>query len=407
MTAARSNKLAARAAVAYAVLILYGSLFPFSGFSVDNLHEAVSDLWPSHISKTDLLTNLLIYFPLGFLAGMAFRGRFDRAAARVLAILCGFCLSLFVESVQLFLPRVSSWVDLMANTSGAVVGAVVGSVFDADLPLGDAVRALRRWLLKPGRLSEIGFATILIWVAAQLSPFVPSADWGNIKHGLKPAWYALWNPSLIDTWGLCYYALASMGLALLVKTTVRRDVPWRALSLFLFGSVLVLKVPIITRQLSLHAGIGVAVGLAIAFQESFWRRKRVTVVGAGVSLLLAYTLDSLAPALESDAFARSMNWIPFDKNRLNLFDFSDLLDTVWVFWGLAYLVAIGLWQNRVGVARVVILGAVVIGASTLMLEGMQLMVPGRVPDVTDSFIAVMAWMGPWMILGWSNDEGPS
>ena len=66
--------------------------------------------------------NIVFFVPVGFLLGLLFTFRLQW-----LAILCGGLLSAVIEAAQgLFLPgRVSSLGDVVANTTGAVVGCVV------------------------------------------------------------------------------------------------------------------------------------------------------------------------------------------------------------------------------------------------------------------------------------------
>ena len=66
--------------------------------------------------------NIVFFVPVGFLLGILFQYRLW-----FLAIVCGGALSAAVETVQgLFLPgRVSSLTDVLANTTGAVIGCIV------------------------------------------------------------------------------------------------------------------------------------------------------------------------------------------------------------------------------------------------------------------------------------------
>lgn len=48
--------------------------------------------------------------------------------------MAGLGISLGIETLQLaFLPRSASWVDILANTVGAAIGAGVGQLLDAAL----------------------------------------------------------------------------------------------------------------------------------------------------------------------------------------------------------------------------------------------------------------------------------
>jgi glycopeptide antibiotics resistance protein len=70
----------------------------------------------------EFTANIAFFVPLGFLLGLLFSHRWSW-----LAIVCGVLLSAAVETAQrLFLPgRVSSLGDLLANSSGALIGCLV------------------------------------------------------------------------------------------------------------------------------------------------------------------------------------------------------------------------------------------------------------------------------------------
>jgi hypothetical protein len=74
----------------------------------------------------DVLLNVLGFMPLGFLWVRWVAGAFGwRPGKAVLtAVLCGFAISLAIETTQVFLPsRVSSQMDVVCNTLGMLLGA--------------------------------------------------------------------------------------------------------------------------------------------------------------------------------------------------------------------------------------------------------------------------------------------
>jgi glycopeptide antibiotics resistance protein len=75
----------------------------------------------------DALLNVAAFVPLGWLLMRGIRDLAASTAVRLL-IVVAFCaaLSLTMETLQFFVPsRYSSLIDVLANTTGAVVGAVV------------------------------------------------------------------------------------------------------------------------------------------------------------------------------------------------------------------------------------------------------------------------------------------
>jgi VanZ family protein len=75
----------------------------------------------------DGLLNVAAFVPLGWLLSRGIRDVAASSRSRVLTVV-GFCVlvSLVVETLQFFLPsRYSSLVDVLTNTVGALIGAVV------------------------------------------------------------------------------------------------------------------------------------------------------------------------------------------------------------------------------------------------------------------------------------------
>lgn len=79
----------------------------------------------------DVLLNILGFMPLGLLWVRWVTGAFGRQPGKsvLTAVLCGFAISLAIETAQVLLPsRVSSQMDVVCNTLGALLGALAASV---------------------------------------------------------------------------------------------------------------------------------------------------------------------------------------------------------------------------------------------------------------------------------------
>src|SRR5258708_7355530 len=114
----------------YATLIVYASLYPFSGWRVPGVPAWAFLLlpWWHWWTAFDLISNLLGYMPLGaLLFGAMVRSGSSVRRALVLTALLGTGLSLSMETLQNFLPhRVASNVDLGLNSIGTALGALIG-----------------------------------------------------------------------------------------------------------------------------------------------------------------------------------------------------------------------------------------------------------------------------------------
>ncbi len=139
----RQRSSAAPLALVYAALVLYASLYPFTGWRWPpgpTLGALLALPWPPWRDPFDVWSNVLGYMPLGALLYVA-QVRGGRAAWRsaLVALLAASVLSYLTEVVQQFLPgRVPSRVDWALNSAGAAAGAALAAMLQA---LG----LLQRW----------------------------------------------------------------------------------------------------------------------------------------------------------------------------------------------------------------------------------------------------------------------
>lgn len=122
---ARSKRLRWTLLAACVCLVIYGTLFPFIGWrTAGDFHRLFSAAALDHVSATDVFANVLLYMPLGFLAG------FGRRLRRTpLILLAALLLSLGLETMQAFLPgRVASWLDVATNVLGAGLGTIAAAM---------------------------------------------------------------------------------------------------------------------------------------------------------------------------------------------------------------------------------------------------------------------------------------
>lgn len=129
MTVAARTTLAARVLLAvFALLLAYTVLLPSDGHEVLGLVRSVAQVisgvglpfWLV-FRVLEFSANIVMFVPFGVLVPLAF-GRLDGRVAW-LTIAAGAGLSMAIELSQLVIPgRVSSVLDVVANTLGAAVG---------------------------------------------------------------------------------------------------------------------------------------------------------------------------------------------------------------------------------------------------------------------------------------------
>ncbi|MCK4622627.1 MAG: VanZ family protein [Desulfuromonadales bacterium] len=386
-------------ALCYALLIIYGTLYPFQGWRLynENMWQVFSLPWPRHISGADLIINILAYMPLGLCLGWGLLRRFPLWGSFFIAVGVGASLSVSLEILQGFLPsRVSSLSDVFANGGGTLIGALLAIALSGSTVYGQKLLALRREWFVSGRSANVGLSALGLWTLSQLSPLVPSFDLGNLRHGLKPLWHTIRDSLLFSFQGAAAYAFGIAGISFLACSL---STPGRKLDRiipFYLGAILLLNVPIVGRQLSLEAVIGSIVGLGL-FMIFKKNSPRSVVRFAAVAILTSFVLDGLLPgkSVGEVPIVQPLNFIPFIGQMENISGLTDILIASWPFFALGYLAL--QWRGDQAGPMIIIAGGLLVFSVSFGVEWAQRTIPGRSPDLTDVIIAVFAWMLPFFL----------
>jgi VanZ family protein len=184
--------------LAYTLLIVYASWYPFTGWQSIGL-AATAYVWaplPHYWTWFDLATNIVGYVPFGILMVFALYPRVRRGWAIALAIVCGVLLAGTMEAMQTFLPgRVASNLDLLTNSAGASVGAVAGVMLTRTFLEQSRFLMLRRdWLAEDAGRASIVLA---LWPLAQIYPQGYLFGHGQIAPILSD-WLSTWLATPFD-----------------------------------------------------------------------------------------------------------------------------------------------------------------------------------------------------------------
>lgn len=173
----------------------------------------------------DIVQNVLLFFPLGVALRCCLRSR-SRLTALCTVGLSAALFSLSLELAQRLLPtRDPSWIDVISNTGGALIGLAVA--FRLLRVVDTVERVLRRWLLRPRPLSLQTTAVLLAVGTLVLAASIPAhrqallSDWdetfplsvGNESPGDRP-----WQGS-VSQLEMVPYAMSEAKAAELSRTT--------------------------------------------------------------------------------------------------------------------------------------------------------------------------------------------
>jgi VanZ family protein len=257
-TGPRASPVARAALLAYLLLIVYASWFPFSGWRSSGLSPfAFINLQPQRWwTGFDVMVNIVGYAPLGVLFILSMYPAVRGMWAVLLTAVAGILVSGTMETVQNFLPsRVPSNLDLLTNSAGCLVGALAGAYFAPMLLDQSRLYRLRRRWFSP--YASQGLVLVALWPLAQVYPQGYLFGNGQVLP-LLSEWLSDWLDTDIDLVTMLrgdaimsveqYWlsetiitACGMTGAVLTLLCLTRRGAPRMALILALLGTGLLVK----------------------------------------------------------------------------------------------------------------------------------------------------------------------
>lgn len=179
--------------VVFAVLILYGSLMPFDlhfdkARAAENIRRAMH-FWPFgeiKSGKADIVSNVLLYIPLGFLIALAAKiNRKDSNALAVFgAMTIGCALSISIELLQsMSQTRVCGAHDFLTNATGTLIGAATACAYSREFYEFISVKCKQYWKVHPVAVAACVLAIALAGDA--LFPFLPTLRLREIHQNYR------------------------------------------------------------------------------------------------------------------------------------------------------------------------------------------------------------------------------
>lgn len=359
--AARRSHLAQYLYLAYALLIVYASLHPFTGWRDQGLSAFafLSAPWPRYVTEFDLLGNVLGYLPYGFLCVLALHGVASRPASFAAAAVSGLALSIGLEAAQTFLPaRIASNLDVVCNVFGAAAGAIGGHWAAHWLLEEGPLRRLRAWAFLPGPATDLGLVLLGLWLFAQLNPATLLFGTGSLRELLglvdpsAPGRAARSPEEFVSVEALTAAVnLAAAGL--FASALVQPGRPTRRILVALALVALAVRTSAFSIVLApanwldwaTPGGVqGLVGGLFIALASARLPRG-IRLMAAAVLVMVGAVLVNVSPANPYLAATQAL-WK--QGHFLNFNGLTRLVSTLWPYVVLPYLVSLAARRNERG-----------------------------------------------------------
>lgn len=327
----------------YALLIIYASLYPLTGWhdSGGNPLAFLGAAWPRYWTVFDLATNILAYLPFGFLCAATLRPRLGPLAACLLSAILGVALSFGLELTQNYLPnRVPSNLDLGCNFAGALLGAAAGARWGRQV-FSDRHHAIwRGHVMTHAHGADFGVLLMAGWLMTQLSPEILLFGTGDLRQmlDLPPV-----QPFAPERFGHVEATIAASGLlaaGLISQLLLHRN--GRLLTLLLLVFALLVKTLAQALFAGPHAalawltpgnGNGLAVGLALWWGASFLTPPLRRAMAA-LALLFATVMVNAAP---ENPYLHNMAQLWQSGQFLNFNGLTRMICSLWPFLALPWL----------------------------------------------------------------------
>jgi len=294
----------------YALLIVYASLAPFFGWQEQGFtfFEVIVSPLAQTFTAFDAVSNLLAYLPFGTLLALTLSVHLDARRSILWATVAGVLFSVAMEYLQMYLPsRTSSNTDILANGTGAFLGAVLAAIM-VQRPWFVRLTEWRIGLFRQGAGVDFGLALVMLWMFAQINPSMPMLGNVFITESAHRVFAAM-PEEPFNVWESAAVSLNLMmaGLLLLLLLRERRHAVMGlvlllgvvALAKFVAAAVL-LKSWALLLWLNSEAMLGLIVGLllmgAIGWLSRLWVFRATALAVLSYLVLVHWTLDTGTPS---------------------------------------------------------------------------------------------------------------
>jgi glycopeptide antibiotics resistance protein len=403
--------------LSYLLFVIYGSLVPLN-FTPRSLHEALVNFQAIPFlqlgieSRADWVANLLLFIPIGFLAGRlitAGAGLTGQLLGGFWIVLGSVALAVTLEFTQLFFPpRTVSQNDILAESLGGMIGFVLQMRWGARVENG--LLSLWQRESRTKRIDRLLYGYLILLFAFNVMPLdltlspveiyrqwsegrvvlIPfgrlSGHWSEILYGFATN-ILIWIPV-----GLLWRIRTGEGILAIMRRGLVAGLIIEILQIFIYSRV--------TDSTDiLWASLGVALGAMVVSQRNaatttfetlpvrLWVTLWIIWVFSILSLFwypFNFQFDTTLPFTEQ---AKSLFYTPF----MTYYQGSEYRALNEFLRKIGFFIPGGvLWVlivHSIGYARcsrrMMLSGALVMGGIAALVEVGQLYLPGKVADFTD------------------------
>jgi len=354
-------------------IVGFVSVYPFdfgrTGLDANSFREFLATCCMM-TSRGDILGNLVLFLPVGFVGMLAQRQDRDLHVRFSVVLIISIIFALILQVAQFYLPsRDQSLQDVIWNAVGTLAGAGLAPLLGATSHHPSS--AAKHATLVPMMLFGA-------WIAYRLFPFVPSIDLQLWKDSLNPLLTLDLRAANVlrdvTAWALAGY--------LLNRTHNEAGLDGYLLPLGL--AILSLEIIIVANTVNASSLLGLLLGSAL--WTGFLRRRRAPELWLLAALALSILISGLMPFAVRSVPAE-FGWLPFrgflgGSMYLNS---QSALEKLFLYASFVYLCR----QLGLSFFLTAFSGATVLG----LIEMAQTRMVGHTAEITDPVLLILAALG--------------
>lgn len=356
------------------ILILYGSFYPFR-FELERFSHLRIGLMFEHAqlrrsNYADIIGNLLFYIPLGMVLIHAFPKDWPPFIRVLMTIFLGASLSFSIEYLQqMTINRVSSFLDVMLNSTSTAIGAFLGLVFQID------AKHIPK-ILKKNSTYALPLLLIGLWFTIHTIPFIPDIGIYKLTHRIKDLLKMEYTLNEVAAWFAGYLIVF-----LALREIIREDLFWWAFML-LGAFSLVAPLVILNQHLSFDECLGL-MGALILMVCTIKIPLSTLAKPAFHLLWILILIAALGPFTFTEN-AQTFHWIPFTGfletgSEQGSISFARKL---FIYTGTLWLAVLGGIKLKNGV--------IILLYVTILSECLQRYLPTRTSEITEPLMVLIS-----------------